>query len=291
MFLRMRITSIARVSVALLSLSLAFGCATLGSPPLDEDLITDGSPEAKAALLREYRVAYEDGSIRRPGANDPGTSPSSQAFTDEAYNYLSTSAPARDAIDGSLFVRLDRATRTGVLPALLVLSIPVVVIAGTSGAAVYGYQAAQSSLSPRQPNEVLGSAALYGSLGALATLGGATACWALTSGVLYVLAPFLASGAYRDATAAFNDDLKGRIDRLADPTFVKKPRKRAPAIRIEAEERAPDPASEGSPLPGQESETAPTPAPMDGAPDATDPPATEQPVPEPPATGGTEPAR
>lgn len=286
MFLRMSITFIPRILILLVSMSLVLGCATLGSPPLDEDLITDGSPEAKAALTREYRVTYEDGSIRRPGANDPGASPSSQAFTDEAYNYLSTSPPSRDALDSSLFVRLDRATRTGVLPALLVLSIPVVVAAGTAGAAVYGYQAVQSSsVAPRSPSDPMVSAALFGSLGAVAALGGATACWALTSGVLYVLAPFLASGAYRDATAAFNDDLKARIDRLADPSYVKKPKKRPPSIRIETEERAPDPAGDGSPAPvAPEPRDTPVPSDADPAPDATTPPV------EPPSTDGAEPA-
>jgi hypothetical protein len=279
MFLRMPTSFLARALAPLVFVSLSLGCATLGSPPLDEDLITDGSPEAKAALLREYRVAYEDGSIRRPGASEPGSSPSSQAFTDEAYNYLSTSAPARESIDGSLFVRLDRATRTGVLPALLVLSIPVVVGAGAAGGAVYGYQSMQNPIaSPSQQQSIaMGNAFLFGSLGGVAALGGATACWALTSGVLYILAPFLASGAYRDATSAFNDDLKVRIDRLADPSFVKKPKKRVPAIRIETEEKAPDPAREDAPTPFTPDEGA--------APDAGEP------APELKATEGAEPAR
>ena len=270
-----------RALVASLVVASVTGCATLGSPPLDEDLITDGSPEAKAALLREYRVVYEDGSIRRPGAADPGAAPSSQAFTDEAYNYLSTSEPAREELDGSLFVRVDRATRTGVLPALLALTIPIVVTAGASTAAIYGYQSVTSTGDPLRPqtSTAVGTAALYGSLGGLAVLGGATIFWALSSGVFYVLAPFLASGAYRDSTAAFNDELESRITRLADPNATKKPRARRTPIRIEVTppETSPGetpPDAPTTPEPPTEGTPSETPAPPDapGAPDAVPPP-------------------
>lgn len=102
-----------------LALSLAAGAAlaasacapfnALGRGPAEVDLQNDGSDEAQSALARSYEVVYERGAIRRPGADpiqvaadihvsrvDDVAAP---AWSDDAYNYLSSSETAVEIMD------------------------------------------------------------------------------------------------------------------------------------------------------------------------------------------------
>lgn len=266
--------------------ALALGCATLGAPPLDEDLVTDGSPEAKGELLRAYRVVYEDGSFRRPGDGDPGNTPSSQAFTDESYNYLSSSAPARDVLDGALTVRLDRATRTGVLPAILSLGVPVMIVGGAAGFAYLGLVA--NATDPRNvlvDNQVATTTA-WAAGGAVVGCAGGLLLLALTSSVLATTSPFIASGAYRDAANAFNDDLAARIDRAVDPNAKTRVR-RVRRHHITVEERTETPGDDDDDDDDGEGSdatpslpTTPLPSPGDAPPTPTAPDAPKDKAPE-----------
>ena len=94
------------IALLLLVGSSLSGCAfsALGRGPADLELQNDGSDHAQADLVRAYEVVYDRGIIRRPGADpalvgadihvDNLTDVASPAWSDDAFNYLSTSDDA-----------------------------------------------------------------------------------------------------------------------------------------------------------------------------------------------------
>ncbi len=201
------------VIVVLLVTHLA-GCGTLsiGRGPSEIDLANDGSVEEQARLQRKFELSLQDGMFRRPGVDATEVSAeigervaqvATPAYSENAEEYLATSAPAAEIADSGL-VAFDRFTHATTTVSL--------VWAGTVGisAAAGAASALAATADGFTPSDA--SAMLNGALaGALAGT-----MLALPVGVLYALtveplSSALAAGDYRKATRTFNADLTTRI--------------------------------------------------------------------------------
>lgn len=259
----MRATTKTTVALTVLvtASSLFTGCATmaLGRPPGDVELQNDGSDDAQSDLVRKYEVVYDRGMLRRPGA-DPAqvgaevhvnnvTDVATPAWSDDAYNYLSSSEDAAEVMEhpsigfdqfahsgtGEIVI-LGVGAGSGIVAGAITWFIPTRIADGIS-------VAEQADLS-------------YGVVGGFsAGLGlGLIVAAAYTYIVPAVSSPF-ATPLYRKAARAFNDDLEQRILEAApsgDPPEV-------PEAAPTTTETTPPTTTETTPAP-VETPPAPTPA-------------------------------
>jgi len=235
------------VAVSLAAL-LGSACATtgLGSPPLDQDLVNDGSPEAQAQLLRHYRVVYEEGEIARPEADAEALGLDqvrAEATTDEAHNYLEGSRSAGRALE-TIPVSLARFTSSSTMYYGLALGFA---LAGAGVALAIG-------LPPMISDSMNGGASPSG----LSWLGlswdvaaGAFTGWVvswpfmLLNSILVV--PFfsgLAAPDYKESVRNFNQDLERKVKKgFQPPGEAQPPETPAPAQLPEEAQPAVAPAS------------------------------------------------
>jgi hypothetical protein len=202
--------------VALLGLSTAIGCVTtgLGQGPTDQDLANDGSVEQQLELYRTYEVSYDSHTFRRPGA-DPATvsaqihqhvdSVTAAAWSDDAFNYLSSSSRAAEYMEDPA-VAFDAFAHSG-------MGETVLIGTGFGGGLAAGAIAwfinttVRDGVSDVEMADLWTTSTTGGLLGGF--LGVIVAC-AYTYIVPNVSTPF-AVPLYRKAARAFNEDLEDRI--------------------------------------------------------------------------------
>ena len=196
---------------------VAGGCAvsSLGRGPADLELQNDGSDEAQAALVRQYEVVYDRGIIRRPGADPAAVAAdihlprvddvSSPAWSDDAYNYLSTSDDAAVVLEHPA-VGFDQFAHSGTGEVVILGSgMGIGMVAGALSWFVPTTVA--DGIDEREQNELY--LAVSGGFFAGITLGViVSAAW--TYIVPAISQPF-ATPMYRKATRAFNDELEERV--------------------------------------------------------------------------------
>ena len=221
-----KLTNLARRAAGVLSPVLALvvvtalfspGCAinTLGRGPDDVDLKNDGSEEAQAGIYRNYEVVYERGVLRRPGADPAAVAAdihvrsvddvSSPAWSDAAYNYLSSSDDAAAVLEHPA-VAFDEFAHSG-NGELVILGLGAG--SGLIGGAVTWFvpTTVRDGVSPEETNQLM----LDASAGLVAGAGlGLVVAAAYTYIVPAVTTP-LAAAQYRAAVRAFNDELDERI--------------------------------------------------------------------------------
>lgn len=236
-------------SFAIAALVTASGCAHLGlgQPPLETDLINDGTAQSQQALVNEYRVEFKEGWISRPGGDPKKNNVDelkARASSDEAASYLTSSERAGKKMQ-SAAIGFDRVVSSAAFHDALVLTLAV---AGATFAAVVAI--------PTVVNNATGASSaswdFMGSLGFVgwSMLGGAVGgCLAsipfslLNSLLVQPLAAALAAPDYQKAATAFNRDLDDKVRQAARP-----PATAAPASA---------PATTGSPAaPASESQPA-----------------------------------
>jgi hypothetical protein len=257
-----------------LALSLAAGaslatsaCApfnALGRGPAEVDLQNDGSDEAQSALARSYEVVYERGVIRRPGADpiqvaadihvsrvDDVAAP---AWSDDAYNYLSSSDTAVEIMDDPA-IAFDQFAHSG---AGELLSIGT----GFSVGIIVG------GLTWFIPTRVADGVSADEQVGLITSVmagagGGAIVGGVFSAAYAYIVPSVstpMATPLYRKAVRAFNQDLEEAI--------------------VESEPDGDAPSAPEPTAAPEAAESASTPT----APPASNPPPTETPAPSTPAT-------
>lgn len=193
------------------------GCAfnALGRGPSDLELQNDGSDAAQSELMRQYEVVYDRGIIRRPGADPAAVAAdihvaavddvSSPAWSDDAFNYLSTSDAAAEVMEHPA-VGFDQFAHSGTGETVIIgTGIGVGIVAGAISWFVPTTVA--DGISDKEQSE------LY-----FATSGGFFA--GITLGIIVAAAwtyimpamstPF-ATPLYRKAARTFNDELEERV--------------------------------------------------------------------------------
>lgn len=245
-------------SIALLSLwaALASGCAftALGRGPTDMDLENDGSDDAQSDLVRKYEVVYDRGVFRRPGADPAAVAAeihvshvddvSAPAWSDDAFNYLSTSDAAAEIMEDPS-VGFDQFAHSGTGETVI---IGTGIGAGIVGGAITWFIPTTVADGINETEQAELFYAVTGGFSAGITLGVIVAA-AYTYIVPAVSTPF-ATPLYRKAARAFSEDLEDTIIDSAphgDPPSLPEP---------DAESAAPTPTPD-APKPV---ETPPTPA-------------------------------
>ena len=198
----------------LIALTLATGCGTLsiGRAPTELDLANDGSKEQQQRIEKKYALAYDHGMIVRPGAttedvaaeiNEPVEATRTPAFSENAADYLSTSAPADEATD-TVVVGFDRFAHSSV--PTIVIEIGGILI-GSAAAVTATIAQTGASFTPANVG-LVSENALSGAFTGFVV--------ALPIEIIYgftvpVLSSSLASPDYRKGVRAFNKDLAARI--------------------------------------------------------------------------------
>jgi hypothetical protein len=193
------------------------GCAfhALGRAPDDLDLQNDGSAAAQSQLYRTYEVVYDNGLIRRPGADPARVAAdihvpkvddvSTRAWSDDAFNYLSTSDAAAELMEDPA-VAFDEFAHSG--NGELVL-IGLGIGAGLVGGGVTWF--VPTTVRDGVSDEEMSQLYLDVSAGFFA---GATLGLLVSAAYTYIVPAVttpLAAPKYRAAARAFNDDLDARI--------------------------------------------------------------------------------
>jgi hypothetical protein len=257
----------AAVAVVVSSSALT-GCVTtaLGRSPTDHDLRNDGSPEAQDGLFRAYEVVYDEHVFRRPGVApeliaqelhlEAVDDVAAVAWSDDAFNYLSSSPAAADLMEHPA-VSFDAFAHSGQgQTAIVGVGIGAGVIAG--GVSWFARTTLRDGMSADETNDLWVTTA--GGLIVGTVLGGLVA--SAYSYILPAISAPLATPLYRQAARAFNEDLD---DRLLDgaPTGDAPPEgeddEDRDAADDSAQEAAPDapeapatpatPATPGAPVP------------------------------------------
>ncbi len=183
------------------------GCTTmsagLGQGPTMQDLENDGASEQQLALYRRYEVVYDSGTFRRPGPT--GTSNQAAAWSDEAFNYLSSSERA-GALMESPAIAFDTFAHSGKGETVLLGT-------GLTGGLATGAIAWFIQTTVRDGVNDAEFSDLWTTAGTGLLLGGflgVIVAGAYTYIVPNVSAPF-AVPVYRQAARAFNEDLEEGI--------------------------------------------------------------------------------
>ncbi len=201
------------------SLSISFfgGCAfsALGRGPADVELQNDGSDAAQAELMQAYGVVYERGLIRRPGADPAAVAAdihvsrvddvSSPAWSDDAFNYLSTSDDAAAVLEHPA-VGFDQFAHSGTGEVVIIgsgMSIGLV-----AGAISWFVPTTVADGIDADEQSQLYLATSGGFLAGISL--GVIVAAAYTYLVPAVSVPF-ATPLYRKAARAFNDELEERV--------------------------------------------------------------------------------
>lgn len=238
--------------VALVTQVAACGTLSIGRGPSDLDLANDGSAEQQSALQRNYELSLQEGMFRRPGADPTEVSAeigervaqvATPAYSENAEEYLATSAPAAEISESGLiaFDRFTHATTT-----VSMIWAGTVGIAAAAGAAS-ALAGTADGFTPSDATAMVNGALAGGLAGTML---------ALPVGVLYALtveplSSALAAGDYRKATRAFNADLTTRIKAAAKtplpPAAPPTPAASTPAPLEEPPPPALDPAAVPTP--------------------------------------------
>lgn len=206
----------AAVAVVVSSSSLT-GCVTtaMGRSPTDHDLRNDGSPEAQDGLFRTYEVVYDEHVFRRPGVAPEVVAQelhleavddvAAVAWSDDAFNYLSSSPDAADLMEHPA-VSFDAFAHSGQgQTAIVGVGIGAGVIAG--GVSWFARTTLRDGMSTNETNDLWITTA--GGL-VVGTVLGALVASAYSYIVPAVSSP-LATPLYRQAARAFNEDLEDRL--------------------------------------------------------------------------------
>ena len=208
--------SIALLCTAAALLSSSVGCVTttLGQGPADQDLQNDGSVEAQLELFRDYEVVYDQRTFRRPGADPavvaqevhaPVDRVQATAWSDDAFNYLSSSTSAAEVLEDPA-VAFDGFAHSGMGETVLIgVGIGGGLMAGSI--AWFSATTVRDGVSDVEANDLATSA--FAGLGVGGFLGLIVA-GAYTYIVPSVSTPF-AVPLYRKAARAFNEDLEDRV--------------------------------------------------------------------------------
>lgn len=203
--------------VTLFGLSSAIGCVTtaLGQGPTEQDLSNDGSVDDQLELYRAYEVVYDTSTFRRPGADPDAVakelhkghvdSVSTKAFSDDAFNYLSTSPRAAEFMEDPA-VAFDAFAHSG-------MGETVMIGVGFGGGLAAGSIAWFINTTVRDGISDVETADLFTNASTGFALGGflgIIVAGAYTYIVPSVSAPF-AVPLYRKAARAFNEDLEDRV--------------------------------------------------------------------------------
>jgi protein-disulfide isomerase len=211
----MRITGLVVMGGLFTSL-MSVGCIhTLGRPPSDVDLYSDGSEAGQEQAYRRYEVVLDRGMVRRPGISAEGLRATdgievdyvdAPAWSDDAYNYLSSSDEAAAALENPA-VAFDQFNNNGLAPALL---LGVGAAVGVVGGAVTWF--IPTGVSDGLTQDEVSSLALLSAGGMVSGV----VLGAVVGTAYGLLGPALsgplATPSYRAATRAFNDDLDVRVD-------------------------------------------------------------------------------
>jgi hypothetical protein len=183
------------------------GCTTmsagLGQGPTMQDLENDGASEQQLALYRRYEVVYDSGTFRRPGPT--GSSNQAAAWSDEAFNYLSSSDRAGELME-SPAIAFDTFAHSGKGETVLLGT-------GLTGGLATGAIAWFIQTTVRDGVSEAEFSDLWTTAGTGLLLGGflgVIVAGAYTYIVPNVSAPF-AVPIYRQAARAFNEDLEEGI--------------------------------------------------------------------------------
>jgi hypothetical protein len=261
--------------VALVGLLPAVGCVTtgLGQGPTDQDLANDGSVEQQLELFRAYEVTYDTGTFRRPGADPAAVSEeihkhvdsvSAVAWSDDAFNYLSSSSRAAEVMEDPA-VAFDAFAHSG-------MGETVLVGTGFGGGLAAGAIAWFINTTVRDGVSDVEMSDLWTTSSTGFFLGGflgIIVAGAYTYIVPNVSTPF-AVPLYRKAARAFNEDLE---DRVLDAAPAGDP----PPDDVE-------PAGDDEPAAADDASDEAAPAAVEEAP-ATPAPATANPTPIEPRAG------
>lgn len=202
--------------VALFGLSPAIGCVTtgLGQGPTDQDLANDGSVEQQLELYRAYEVSYDSHTFRRPGADPAAVSAqihrnvdsvTAVAWSDDAFNYLSSSSRAAEYMEDPA-VAFDAFAHSG-------MGETVLVGTGFGGGLAAGAIAwfinttVRDGVSNQEMTDLWTTSSTGFFLGGFL---GIIVAGAYTYIVPNVSTPF-AVPLYRKAARAFNEDLEDRV--------------------------------------------------------------------------------
>jgi hypothetical protein len=202
--------------VALLGLLPAVGCVTtgLGQGPTDQDLENDGSVEQQLEMFRTYEVTYDTGTFRRPGADPAAVSEvihkkvdsvAAVAWSDDAFNYLSSSPRAAEVMEDPA-VAFDAFAHSG-------MGETVLVGTGFGGGLAAGAIAWFINTTVRDGVNDVEMTDLWTTSSTGFFLGGflgIIVAGAYTYIVPNVSTPF-AVPLYRKAARAFNEDLEDRV--------------------------------------------------------------------------------
>lgn len=254
-----------RALASLLSVSLfvltSAGCGTLsiGRGPTDLDLRNDGSPEAQQALQKKYALAYRPFSIERPGASTDEVAAEIEervaevrtpAWSDEAADYLATSAAAEELIDTTP-VSFDRFAH-GPVPTTMLFVGSVLVGSGLGMASAVNVGSVNAGTAVD-----VSWGALNGAVGGMFFAVPLMLVYQLT---VPLLSASLASSDYKRAVRTFNKDLEARIVKSADaPKPADAPAAASPPMppmpppppAESTSSTAPNPAPDGSATPPQ----------------------------------------
>lgn len=183
------------------------GCTTmsagLGQGPTMQDLENDGASDQQLALYRRYEVVYDSGTFRRPGPT--GSSNQAAAWSDEAFNYLSSSDRAGELME-SPAIAFDTFAHSGKGETVLLGT-------GLTGGLATGAIAWFIQTTVRDGVSEVEFSDLWTTAGTGLLLGGflgVIVAGAYTYIVPNVSAPF-AVPLYRQAARAFNEDLEEGI--------------------------------------------------------------------------------
>lgn len=192
------------------------GCVTtaMGQGPAEQDLINDGSVEEQLELFRAYEVTYDSHTFRRPGA-DPAAvgaeihrgvdSVSATAWSDDAFNYLSSSQRAAEVMEDPA-VAFDAFAHSGMGETVL-LGVGLGGGMATGAIAWFINTTVRDGVSDVETSDLITSTATGFGLGGFL---GLIIAGAYTYIVPAVSAPF-AVPLYRQAARAFNEDLEDRV--------------------------------------------------------------------------------
>ncbi len=206
---------------SLLSLAVvmaaASGCVTtaLGQGPTDQDLANNGGVNEQLDLYRNYEIQYEARQFKRPGADPAAVAEESHlshvdavsalAFSDDAYNYLSTSPAAAEIMEHPA-VAFDGFAHSG-MGETVILGVGIGGGLVTGGVAWFINTTVRDGISATEYADLTVSATsgvLVGSMMGIIIAG------AYTYIVPAISTPF-AVPLYRKAAGAFNEDLEDRI--------------------------------------------------------------------------------
>ena len=209
--------SIALLCTAAAVVSSSVGCVTttMGQAPTDQDLHNDGSVDEQLDLFRAYEVVYDQGSFHRPGADPEAVakevhlsnvdSVQAPAWSDDSFNYLSSSPRAADVLEDPA-VAFDGFAHSGMGETVLIgVGIGGGLMAGSI--AWFSATTVRDGISDPEANDLYTSATVGLGLGGfLGVLVAGTYAYIVPA----VSKPF-AVPLYRKAARAFNEDLEDRV--------------------------------------------------------------------------------